>query len=98
MLPNNPTYIFKEELNIIVKDRFKRNVLTKIEKNVLAPGAARVPVMYYLPKVHKNLLQPPGRSIISVTDSISSKMGCYIDNFLQPLVISTLFILKLQPR
>lgn len=58
------------------------------------PVAPQVPVMYYLPKVHKDPLKPPGRPIISGIGSITSRAGRYIDNYLQPLVVNTPSYLK----
>lgn len=46
----------------------------------MVPLAPRVPTIYYLPKVHKNPVQPPGRPIVT------SLIGRYIDFYLQPLV------------
>lgn len=42
--------------------------------------------MYYLPKVHKNYLQPPGFPILSVIVSVTAHIRQYIDFYLQPLV------------
>lgn len=50
--------------------------------------------MYYLPKVHKNATQPPGRPIVSGIDSVTSRVGRYIDFHLQPLVQSVPSYLK----
>lgn len=47
-----------------------------------------------LPKVHKTLVNPPGRPIISGIDSITSRVGKYIDFYLQPLVMGTPSFLK----
>lgn len=58
------------------------------------PSVPRVPVMYYLPKIHKNLLKPPGRPIISGIDSVTARIGRYVDDFLQPLVTATPSYLK----
>ena len=52
----------------------------------MVPASSRIPVIYYLPKIHKDPVHPPGRPIISGIDSISSRAGKYIDGFLQPLV------------
>lgn len=48
-----------------------------------------VPVMYYLPKIHKNLSKPPGHAIISSIDSVTARIGSYVDEFLQPLVTAS---------
>lgn len=43
--------------------------------------------MYHIPKIHKNATNPPGRSIISGIDSLTSPMGSYIDHFFQELIV-----------
>lgn len=47
-----------------------------------------MPVIYQLPKTHKNSETPPGRPIISGINSLTSRLGAYIDCFLQPIVIT----------
>lgn len=61
-------------------------ILDKKEKNLLIPLAPHIPLMYYLPKVHKDPVNPPGRPIVSGIDSVTSPIGHYIDFHLQPLV------------
>ena len=41
-----------------------------------------------LPKIHKNLTNPPGRPIISGIDSISEPASQYIDHFIKPFVFT----------
>lgn len=43
-------------------------------------------MIYYVPKIHENQEKPPGRPIISGIDSLFSRLGEYLDTFLQPLV------------
>lgn len=85
-LPNNPTSKYKKELNSLISKGFESLILNKKEKSFLVPLAPLIPVIYYLPKVHKDPLHPPGRPIISGIDSITSRVGKYIDFFLQPPV------------
>lgn len=46
----------------------------------------RVPIFYTLPKIHKPGFPPPGRPIVSGTNSIFEPLSKYIDSFLQPFV------------
>lgn len=39
-----------------------------------------------MPNIHKNQSNPPGRPIISGIESLFSRLGAYLDGFLQPLV------------
>ncbi|CAJ0966787.1 unnamed protein product, partial [Ranitomeya imitator] len=45
-----------------------------------------IPVFYTLPKIHKNLENPPGRPIVVSTDSILSPIARYIERILTPLI------------
>ena len=49
----------------------------------------QVPIIYTVPKVHKDPLKPPGRPIINGIQSINLRLGEYVDKFIQPLVPQT---------
>lgn len=54
----------------------------------------RVPVIYQLPKIHKNPSKPPRRPIVSGVDSLFARIGEYLDSFFQPLAQSCPAYLK----
>lgn len=62
-------------------------ILNKKEAKYLIPESTRIPVIYYLPKIHKRTEKPLGRSIISGMNSFFSRLGEYLDQFLKPLVL-----------
>lgn len=80
-LKGNPTASYKKELVLLVEEGLRKRVISKNEKAFLIPVAPRVPVIYYLPKVHKDPVCPPGRPIVSGIDSVTSRVGKYIDHF-----------------
>lgn len=86
LLASNPTAKFKRELKSLIDEGFRQEIVNKKEKAYLVPS---VPVMYYLQKIHKNLSKPPGRPIISGIDSVTARIGRYVDEFLQPLGIQS---------
>ncbi|CAJ0923227.1 unnamed protein product [Ranitomeya imitator] len=47
------------------------------------------PIFYLLPEIHKRLFKPPGRPIVSLTDSILSPPAIVLEKILTPLVKST---------
>ncbi|CAJ0965914.1 unnamed protein product [Ranitomeya imitator] len=42
----------------------------------------RTPVLYTTPKIHKSLMDPPGRPIVSGVDSVFSRIGIFLDKIL----------------
>lgn len=94
VIPNDPTTIYKKELLHLVNEGFSLGILNKKEKSFLVPLAPRIPTIYYLPKVHKDPVNPPGRPIVSGIDSVTARIGKYVDHYLQPLVRSTTSYLK----
>lgn len=87
-LGGNPTNKFKAKLRRLIKNAQDEGILTKNETRYLVPDAPRVPVIYQLPKIHKNPAKPPGRPIVSGVDSLFSRISEYFDCFLQPLTQS----------
>uniref|UniRef100_A0A8C5QWW5 Reverse transcriptase n=1 Tax=Leptobrachium leishanense TaxID=445787 RepID=A0A8C5QWW5_9ANUR len=93
-LTNDPTNRIKEIFYEYLLRGKDRGILNDQEYRYLKVLHPRIPVFYYLPKIHKNLDNPPGRPIVSGIQSISCKISEYIDHLLQPLVMSTSAHLK----
>lgn len=60
-LTKNPTSDFKRTLTDLIDTGSQLGILDKKEKIFLVPVAPWIPIIYYLPKVHKSVTQPPGR-------------------------------------
>ena len=45
-----------------------------------------VPCFYLLPKIHKGVIPPPGRPILSANDCPTEKISGFVDFFLRPFV------------
>lgn len=65
-------------------------LITKSEYLFLNKQHPRTLHFYHIPTIHKDQMKHPGRPIIAGIDSLTSNMGCYIDHFLQDLVIQLL--------
>lgn len=93
-LLGNPTSKYKKQLEVIVELGKKKNILNAKESKYLIPETCRIPIIYTIPKIHKNKENPPGRPIVNSIDSLTSRMGKYIDYFIQPAVQQTQAYLK----
>lgn len=94
ILNKDPMLVYKDELHWLIEEGKSGNILTKKEASYLDPFFCKTPIIYCLPKIHKDMINPPGRPIVNGIDSISSWLGQYIDHFLQPLVCKTDAFLK----
>lgn len=71
-----------------------KQILNSKEAQYIVLHAPKVPVMYTVPKIHKNKEMPPGRPIISEINSLFSRLGEYLDGFFKPLVSQSPSYLK----
>lgn len=94
VLSKDPMLLYKVELHAIIEDGKDQKILNKKEAMYLDPLFCRTPIIYFLPKIHKDTVNPPGRPIVNGIDSVSARLGQYIDFFLQPLVTKTPAFLK----
>lgn len=92
ILNKDPMLAYKDELHLLIEEGKATNVLTKKEAAYLDSLFCRTPIIYSLPKIHKDSTNPPGWPIVNGIDSISSRVGQYIDSFLQPLVLHLAFL------
>lgn len=87
-LRGDPTNRFKLKLADLLQEGKVNGILDTKEHRYLTINCPRIPVIYTLPKVHKDSRNPPGRPIVSGIGSLTSRLGEYIDHYLQPLVTS----------
>lgn len=64
-----------------------KGIINDKENEYLNIKHPRIPVIYYLPKVHKDINNPPPRPIVSGINSITHHVSAYIDKFLQKHVL-----------
>lgn len=75
ILKSGPSKRYKQELKSIILYGVEKGLLNKHEEEYLVPTANRIPVIYYIPKIHKDRRNPPGRPIESGIDSLTSRLG-----------------------
>ncbi|OCT89306.1 hypothetical protein XELAEV_18017926mg [Xenopus laevis] len=87
-LKNDPTVNYQKQLVCLLNKAKEDGILNSNEYNYLKINHPIIPVIYILPKIHKDRNNPPGRPIISGCGSLTSNLSEYIDLFLQKYVIN----------
>ncbi|XP_053567415.1 galactose-3-O-sulfotransferase 2-like [Bombina bombina] len=72
----------KEILNKAVDDE----IINEKMFNYLFKQNPKTPNFYVLPKIHKDLCDPPGRPIVASIDSLFSRISKFLEKVLTPLV------------
>lgn len=83
LLTNDPSTKFSDEYHRLINDAYSTNILSKNEYKFLTIENPVMSIFYFLPKIHKNLTNPPGRPIISGIGSLTSNLSQYVDRHLQ---------------
>ena len=85
-LDKDPT----DEFNLVVETYLTKMVengdITKRVKKIIHLNKPRTPQIYFLPKIHKGKIPPPGRSIVSANSCPTENISAFIDHFLNTLV------------
>ncbi|CAJ0932522.1 unnamed protein product [Ranitomeya imitator] len=87
-LRTNPLTKFSNELKGIIEQGFADGILGREERDFLLPKYPVLPTFYCLPKIHKGTNPLKGRPIVSGNNSLTEKLGTYIDKVLKPFLSS----------
>uniref|UniRef100_A0A803JIS1 Reverse transcriptase domain-containing protein n=1 Tax=Xenopus tropicalis TaxID=8364 RepID=A0A803JIS1_XENTR len=87
-LDGDPTFKFKNELNIFLNAAVMEGVITDEIYQLILTQHPKVPKIYFLPKIHKSLDCPPGRPIVSNVSSLWQSPAIYVDMHLQEILPS----------
>ncbi|XP_071999215.1 uncharacterized protein [Engystomops pustulosus] len=82
----NPLNKYTAELTTMLEQAFEDNIITRNQLMALLPKYPKVSSFYLLPKVHKELNNPPGRPIVAGMGSLCEPICRYVDHHLYPLV------------
>lgn len=93
-LLSDPTESYRTQLDLLMEWGYGINALNSKERLYLVPSACRIPIIYTLPKIHKNIQVPPACPIVNAIGSVTAWLGEYLDKFLQPSVKVTRAYLK----
>lgn len=75
ILNKDPMLQLKDKLLSIIADGKAQRILTKKEAAYLDLLFGRTPIIYFLSKIHKDSVNPPGSPIINGIASISARLG-----------------------
>ena len=81
----------------LILTMFDKKIISDQTYKFLSDGGKRTSIFYLLPKIHKNLVEPPGRPIVSSVDSPTERISMMLDIILQPLLASTKSYIKDTP-
>ena len=73
-------------INHFVETMYIQNEITSKCMNYLRVDNAKTSLFYMLPKIHKGVIPPPGRPILSANGCPTENISALVDPFLKPLV------------
>ena len=86
LLTKDITLDHNKEIALQIQSMVKgRDITERMGKTLLNPNP-RTAQIYFLPKIHKCLDNPPGRPIVSATGCPTERISAFVDHFLNPLV------------
>ncbi|CAJ0966698.1 unnamed protein product [Ranitomeya imitator] len=88
-LDRDPTNTIKELIKNTLTKYCEEGILDQKTCEYLTKQNPITPVFYILPKIHKNLDNPPGRPIVASTESILSPISKFLEKILTPLIQQT---------
>ncbi|CAH2277151.1 Hypothetical predicted protein, partial [Pelobates cultripes] len=83
-LSRDPMKEFQERIGVITLEAMNQGFINKKIFEFL--NTPCIPFLYLLPKIHKDLLNPHGRPIVSGCGSLLQPLAQYVDAYLQVLV------------
>ncbi len=80
------TPIHNERIVNFLSHMLESEEITSQTHDYLVNSKPRTPLLYTQPKIHKGVLPPPGRPIVSGNNSPSERISAFVDWFLKPIV------------
>ncbi|CAJ0944905.1 unnamed protein product [Ranitomeya imitator] len=85
-IDRDPTFDIAREIRQTVEKYKDKGMIDVKLSEYLINTQPMTPVFYILPKVHKDLMNPPGRPIVASTNSLLSPLAITLDRILTPLL------------
>ena len=80
------THDFNIKVHNLIDELENKGSISFEVANYLKINKPKTPQFYMLPKIHKGIIPPPGRPILSANDSPTERISAFVDHFLQPFV------------
>ncbi|KAM8977149.1 LOW QUALITY PROTEIN: uncharacterized protein RCH25_039876 [Pelodytes ibericus] len=91
-LCGDPLNVIQQHIEALLHGAQLAQIINVKEAAYLTKTNPKTPFLYLLPKIHKNLMNPPGRPIVSGCDSVLQPLSVFVDLHLQPLVLKMRYI------
>lgn len=88
-LARDPRKEYEKKISDILTQALDEGVIDKNMKEYLKVTDPRTPALYLLPKIHKRLVDPPGRPIVSGCGSIFNTIAIFLDKVLRRFAVET---------
>lgn len=85
-LTSNPIQILTQDVHKMLLQAVEDNLISTQEFDFLFKPNPRMATFYLLPKVHKDMINPPGRPVISGNETLMEPISKYVDYFIKPLL------------
>ena len=83
-----------DEIKGLVEDLYQNTEIDETVKDYLTRDTGKTARFYLLPKIHKNILPPPGRPVVAGIGSPTEKISQFVDHFLNPVSMKVRSYLK----
>ncbi|XP_066447099.1 uncharacterized protein [Eleutherodactylus coqui] len=93
-LRQDPTLRFQMQLRVLINEAINQAIIDQQLADYLLIEYPITPTIYVLPKIHKDLANPPGRPIISGRESLFSNISRFLDRVLRPFAIRGLSYIR----
>ncbi|XP_075684577.1 uncharacterized protein LOC142652784 [Rhinoderma darwinii] len=88
LLALDPKFRIKNTIDELLSEAYHAGIIDRDLLEFMTVRHPVVPVLYCLPKIHKSMVHPPGRSIISGCGSIFSPIAIFLDKILRNFAIN----------
>ena len=75
---------FQREISNFVEDMFQNGEIDETVKKYLLYDTSRTARLYFLPKIHKGTMPPPGRPVVAANGAPTENISQFVDHFVNP--------------